>query len=284
MTKSQKLAFDERKEEGKLIEEIIPKEFHDFIPTVFSERPIGELPTRKPYNHAIDLVPDFKAQRQHPFRMDEKQKKAVEEFVEESLAKGFIKTSKSSQTSALFFVPKTNGHLRPVQDYRYINRHTIRNAYPLPRIDDLVDKMKDFDCYIKMDIRWGYNNIRIKEGDEWKAAFSCHLGSFEPLVMYFGLTNSPATFQAMMNDIFREEMLQGWLMDYMDDLMICGRCSNMPEHIERGRRIMQKLRDNDLFVKPDKCAFFVSQVDFLRLVVSNGQLKMNDAKVDGIAK
>jgi len=102
--------------------------------------------------------------------------------------------------------------------------------------------------------------------------------------MYFGLTNSPATFQAMMNDIFREEMLQGWLMDYMDDLMICGRCSNMPEHIERGQRIMQKLCDNNLFIKPDKCAFFVSQVDFLGLVVSNGQLKMNDAKVDGIAK
>jgi len=86
--------------------------------------------------------------------MDEKQKKAVEEFIEESLAKGFIKDSKSPQTSALFFVPKTDGHLCPVQDYQYINRHTIRNAYPLPRIDDLVDKMKDFDCYIKMDIRW----------------------------------------------------------------------------------------------------------------------------------
>jgi len=284
MTKSQKLAFDERKEEGKSIKEIIPEEFHDFIPTVFSERPIGELPTRKPYDHAIDLVPDFKAQRQHPFHMDEKQKKAVEEFVEESLAKGFIRDLKSPQTSALFFVPKTDGRLRPVQDYQYINRHTIRNAYPLPRIDDLVDKMKDFDCYVKMDIRWGYNNVRIKEGDEWKAAFSCHLGSFEPLVMYFGLTNSPATFQAMMNDIFREEMLQGWLMDYMDDLMICGKHSNMPELIDRGRRILQKLRDNDLFIKPDKCAFFVSQVDFLSFVVSNGQLKMNDAKVDGIAK
>jgi len=119
MTKSQKLAFDEQKEE-RLIKEMIPKEFHDFIPTVFSERPIGELPTRKPYDHAIDLVPDFKAQTQHPFCMDKKQKKAVEEFIEESLAKGFIKDSKSPQTSTLFFVPKTDGHLHPVQDYRYI--------------------------------------------------------------------------------------------------------------------------------------------------------------------
>src|SRR5205807_8708407 len=171
--------------------------------------------------------PDFKPQAQHPFRMNEKQKKAVSEFIQENLEKGFIRKSKSPQASSLFFVPKTDGRLRPVQDYRYINRNTIRNVYPFPRIDDLIDKMKDFDCYIKMDIRWGYNNVRIKEEDKWKAAFSCHEGLFEPLVMYFGLTNSPATFQAMMDDIFREEMLQGWLMDYMDDLLIGGRQDNM---------------------------------------------------------
>src|SRR6266568_1210074 len=144
--------------------------------------------------------------------------------------------------------------------------------------------MKDFDCYIKMDIQWGYNNIRIKEGDEWKAAFSCHEGLFEPLVMYFGLTNFPATFQAMMDNIFREEMLQGWLMDYMDDLLIGGRQDNMPELIEQGRRILKKLLECDLFVKPDKCAFFVKEVEFLGFVICNGQLKMNDTKVNGIAK
>jgi len=103
-----------------------------------------------------------------------------------------------------------------------------------------------------MDIQWDYNNVQIKEGDEWKAAFSCHLGLFEPLMMYFGPTNSPATFQAMMDNIFREEMLQGWLMDYMDDLMIGGRCDNMPKLIERGRCVLQKLYKNYLFVKPDK--------------------------------
>jgi len=134
--------------------------------------------------------------------MDQKQRKPVKEFVEESFAKGFIQKSKSPQASALFFVAKQDGRLCPVQDYRYLNKHTIRNVYPLPRIDDLVDKLKDFDCFIKMDIRQGYNNVWIKEGDKWKAAFSCHLGTFEPLVMYFGLTNSPATFQSMIDDIF----------------------------------------------------------------------------------
>ncbi len=166
--------------------------------------------------------------------MDQKQKATVSEFVKESLDKGFIQRSKSPQASTLFFIAKSDRRLRPVQDYHYINQNTVRNVYPLPRIDDLVDKLKDFDCFIKMDIQWGYNNVCIKEGDEWKAAFSCHKGLFEPLVMYFGLTNSPATFQAMMDDIFHQEMLQGWLMDYMDDLLVGGQQDNMQELIERG--------------------------------------------------
>ena len=89
-----------------------------------------------------------------------------------------------------------------------------------------------------MDIQWGYHNVRIKEGDEWKAAFSCHLGLFKPLVMFFGLTNSPATFQLMMDTIFRVEILQGWLKVYMDDLLICGRKENRDELVARGRHIL----------------------------------------------
>src|SRR6266540_7531328 len=128
-----------------------------------------------------------------------------------NLDKGFIQPFHSSQTSALFFVPKEDGKLCPIQDYCYLNSQTICNGYPLPRIDELIDDLHEYDCYIKMDIRWGYNNVCIKEGDEWKAAFSCREGSFEPLVMFFGLINSPATFQAMMNDIFSQELIKRWL-------------------------------------------------------------------------
>ncbi len=122
-----------------------------------------------------------------------------------------------------------------------------------------------------MDIRWGYNNVCIKEGDEWKAAFSCREGSFEPLVMFFGLTNSPATFQAMMNDIFSQELIQRWLKIYMDDLLICGRKSNLPELIARARKILQICQENDLFVKPDKCDFFVTTVEFLGFMIREGK-------------
>ena len=93
--------------------------------------------------------------------------------------------------------------------------------------------------YSKMDVRWGYNNIRIKEGDEWKAAFRTNRGLFEPLVMFFGLTNSPATFQTMMNDIFREEIAEGWVVIYMDDILVFSK--NKEEHREQVKRILEKL-------------------------------------------
>ena len=103
--------------------------------------------------------------------------------------------------SPFFFVKKKDGALRPVQDYRKLNEMTIKNRYPLPLIQELIDKLKSSKVFLKMDIQWGYNNIRIKEGDEWKAAFRMNKCLFKPTVMFFGLTNSPATFQAFMNHI-----------------------------------------------------------------------------------
>src|SRR6266545_3826948 len=215
------------------VEDLIPKELHDFIPTVFSEHPIRTLPTRKPYDHAIDLKPDFKPVIWKPFHLDQRQNKAVWTFIQENLDKGFIRPSHSSQTSALFFVPKEDGKLFPVQDYHYLNSQTIRNGYSLPHIDKLINNLYEYDCYIKMDIRWGYNNVCIKEGDECKVAFSCCKGSFEPLVMFFGLTNSPAIFQVMVNNIFSQELIQCWLKIYMDNLLICGQKSDFPKLIAR---------------------------------------------------
>jgi hypothetical protein len=106
--------------------------------------------------------------------------------------------------SPFFFVGKKDGKLRPVQDYRDLNDITVKNATPLPLIPDLIDKLQGARYFTKFDVRWGYNNIRIKAGDEWKAAFKCSFGLFEPLVMTFGLCNAPATFQSFMNSIFSD--------------------------------------------------------------------------------
>ena len=107
-----------------------------------------------------------------------------------------------------------------MQDYHKVNEWTVCNRYPLPLIPELINRVKGASLFSKFDVRWGYNNVRIKPGDEWKAAFITNQGLFEPRVMFFGLTNSPATFQTMKNAIFAEELLQGWLTIYMDDILV----------------------------------------------------------------
>ena len=110
------------------------------------------------------------------------------------MRKGYIRPLKSPQTSLVFFVGKKDGEKHTVMDYHRLNKQTVKNNYPLPLITNLVDSMENKKLFTKMDLRWGYNNVRIKEGDEWKAAFTTHVGLFELVVMFFGMTNSPATF------------------------------------------------------------------------------------------
>jgi len=212
MSHSQLFALEEEKKKIKPKEKIVPIEFHKYLDTVFSEREVRTLPPRLKYDHKIDLKPGFIPKRGVLFRQGPMQDQATREFLDENLEKGFIRESKSPQAATLFFIPKKDGRTRPVQDYCYLNEWTVKNAYPLPRIDDLIDKLVGKKLFIKMDIRWGYNNIRIHEGDEWKAAFICKYGLYEPLVMFFGLTNSPTTFQSMMNEIFHLEITQEWLV------------------------------------------------------------------------
>jgi len=120
-----------------------------------------------------------------------------------------------------------------------LNQGTVKNSHPLLRIDDLINGLHEFDLFLKFDVRWGYNNVLIKDRDQWKAAFACKEGLFEPLVVYFGLTNSPVTFQSKMDEIFKMERGQKWLKIYMDDILVCGKKINLPELIERGRQVLQ---------------------------------------------
>ena len=141
-------------------------------------------------------------------------------FVTEHEERGTIRPGIGPYAANTFYVKKKDGKLRPVQDYRPLNKWTKRDRNVSPLIPQVIDRLSGCTRFTKFDIWWGYNNIRIKEGDEWKAAFLTREGLFEPLVMFFGLTNSPATFQRMMNTIFWEEVTQGWLSVYMDDLAI----------------------------------------------------------------
>jgi len=149
---------------------------------------------RKIWDYAIDLKKTFKLRKRRIYPLSKNERKEVQNFVEDQLKKGYIRPSKSLQTSPVFFVGKKDRSKQMVMDYRNLNSQTVKNNYPLPLITELIDNMGSKKVFTKMDLRWGFNNVRIKERDEWKGAFTTHIGSFEPTIMFFGITNSPATF------------------------------------------------------------------------------------------
>jgi len=138
-----------------------------------------------------------------------------------------------------------------VQDYRHINQWTIKNGYLLPLIADILDGVGKRKEFTKLDLRWGYNNVRIKEGDEWKAAFTTHIGVYESTAMYFRLTNSPTTFQTMMNNLFRDLINQGDTAAFIDNILVA--TDTEKGHDELVEEMLKRLEENDLFVKPEKC-------------------------------
>ena len=209
------------------------------------------MPTRKTWDHAIDLREGFVPKKGKIYSLLRVEREEVQEFVKDQLRKGYIRPSKLPQMSLVFFVPKKDGKKRMVQDYRYLNSWTIKNNYPLPLILDLIDSIGKKKVFTKMDLRWGYNNVRIKEEDEWKAVFSMPEGSFEPIVMFFGLTNSPAIFQAMMNDLLRYLIVEEKVAVFINNVMVA--METEEGHNEIVEEVLRRLEENDLFVKPEKC-------------------------------
>ncbi len=235
----------------KTFEEMVPKHYHSFQ-DLFSKENFDELPKRKPWDHAIELVPNARSTldcKVYPLNRNKQER--LGEFLDENLESGRICPSKSPFASPFFFVKKKDGTLRPIQDYCKLNEMTIKNRYPLPLISELIDKLRSAKYFMKLDVRWGYNNVRIQEGDKEKAAFHTNRGLFEPTVMFFGLTNSPATFQWMMNDIFRDLIGEGKVTIYLNDILIFSK--NLDEHRRIVKRILQRLRENKLFLKAEKC-------------------------------
>ena len=172
---------------------------------MFSEEEAQRFPPSCPWDHAIDFkngTPDAIDCKVYPMTRTEDD--MLDKFIDKQLAKGYICPSISPYASSFFFIKKKDRKLRPVQDYWNINKWTVRNQYPLPLITTLIRELGGAMIYTKLDVRWGYNSVRIKAGDEHKAVFKTQRGLYEPTVMFFGLTNSPATFQAMMNALYRD--------------------------------------------------------------------------------
>ncbi len=222
-------------------------------------------------------------------RLSQTELEELNKFIKEHTTWGTIRPSKSPYATAFFFIKKKNSKLHPVQDYWPVNEWTIKNCYPLPLIPQLIDQLRGCTLFTKFDIKWGYNNVRIKDRDQWKAVFTTNKGLFEPTVMFFGLTNSPATFQTMMNTIFCNLITDGNMTVYMDDMAIhMARQTGETEddHVARHRTIvnevLQKLNDHDLYLNPEKCDFESPHIDFLGVRVVRGMVQMEQGKVDKV--
>ncbi len=176
-----------------------------------------------------------------------------------------------------------------MQDYRPVNMWTIRNKYLLPLIPQQIDCLRGCTLFTKLDIQWGYNAVRVKKGHKWKAAFTTNEGLYKPTIMFFRLTNSPITFQSMMNMLFHNQIASGELTVYMDDMamhMSPKEGETHEEHLECHQKIVNKvlaiLEQNDLYLNINKCKFEQPHIDFLGVRIENNQLKMEDAKIERV--
>jgi hypothetical protein len=264
----------------------LPPEYQEFA-RLFSDEAADRFPPSREWDHAIDLkpgAPDALDCKVYPMTRDEDT--ALEKFLDKMVGKGYIRPSKSPYASPFFFVKKKDGKLRPVQDYRRLNSHTVRNQYPLPLITQLISDLSGAHIFSKVDVRQGYNNVWIKKGDEWKAAFKTKFGHWEPLVMFFGLTNSPSTFQEMMNVIYKEVIeklaARGTIIRiYMDDIAITT-TGTLQDHIDAVRDVLRVAEQHDLYFKLSKCTFHASSIDYLGVIIEKGMTRMDPVKIAGI--
>jgi hypothetical protein len=168
----------------------------------------------------IELVPGAKPSSCKVYPIAPKEQAEMDEFIQENLSTGCICPLKSPMALPIFFIKKKDGLLHLMQDYRALNTMTIKNCYPLPLISELVNQLHGTKFFTNLDVQWRYQNVCMKEGDEWKAVFQTNRSLYKPLVMFFSLTNSPSTFQMMMNNIFQDLIMEGVVCVYLDDIMI----------------------------------------------------------------
>ena len=223
----------------------IPQVFQRYK-KVFSDEEAQRLPRHQPWDHKIDLILGQQMSKTSVYRLTPPEKIALKEYIEDGLKRGTLRRSEAPDACSFFFIDKKDGKLRPVQDYRPLNAITRKNVAPIPLIPELIDKLLGARFFTKLDVWWGYNNICIREGDEWKTAFKTPMGLYESLVMNFGLCNAPATFQTFMDEQFRDLIATGHIVVYLDNILIFA--DNEAELERLMHRVLQRLLDLDLFL------------------------------------
>ena len=251
-------------------------EFKDRFPETL---PDG-LPPERNVAHTIPVEPGSRPADRHMYRMSPAEKAEIQRQVTEGLKRGIIEPSTSPYGAPCLFVSKPDGSLRMCVDYRALNKVTVKNKYPLPRIDDLLDQLHGATVFSSLDLQSGYHQIRIKDEDVPKTAFKTPMGLYQFRVLAFGLTNAPATFQNVMNDVFRKH-LGKFVLVYLDYILIFSKTAE--EHEQHLKKVLKLLRKHDLYAKMSKCEFNTAELQFLGHIVGRGGIKMDPKKTAAIA-
>jgi hypothetical protein len=245
---------------------------------VFGDISPGRPPDRG-FEHAIELEEGTGAVITTSYRHPKAYKDEIERTIRELLAMGHIRPSSSPFASSVVLVKKKDGTLRMCIDYRALNKRTIKNRYPIPQIDELMDELKGAKYFSKIDLRSGYHQIRMREGDEYKTAFRCHYGHYKFLVMPFGLTNAPATFQSCMNHTFSQQ-LRKHLLVFFDDILIYSR--TWEEHLQHLDEVLGILDTQELYAKLSKCEFGLTEMLYLGHVIGAQGVQVHWDKIQVI--
>ncbi|GJZ71041.1 putative reverse transcriptase domain-containing protein, partial [Tanacetum coccineum] len=237
------------------------------------------LPPTRQVEFKIDLVPGAAPVARTPYRLAPSEMKELSEQLKELSDKGFIRPSSSPWGAPVLFVKKKDGSFWMCIDYRELNKLTVKNRYPLPRIDDLFDQLQGSSVYSKIDLRSGYHQLRVREEDIPKTAFRTRYGHYEFQVMPFGLTNAPAVFMDLMNRVCKP-YLDKFVIVFIDDILIYSKSKQ--EHEEHLKIILELLKKEELYAKFSKCEFWIPKVQFLGHVIDSEGIHVDPAKIESI--
>ncbi|CAN6292538.1 unnamed protein product [Urochloa humidicola] len=238
-----------------------------------------ELLPHRAADHHIPLLPGTKPVNIKPYRYAPSQKDEIEHQIKEMLRNGVIRPSSSPFASPVLLVKKKDGSWRFCVDYRHLNASTVKNKFPLPIVDELLDELSGARWFTKLDLRAGYHQIRLVEADEHKTAFRTHAGHWEFRVMPFGLTNAPATFQALMNSIFAL-LLRKCVLVFMDDILIYSQ--SIEDHQQHLQQVFDILRANKLFLKQSKCSFGQNRLEYLGHIIGENGVATDPSKLETV--
>lgn len=254
----------------------VPSHYHEFL-KVFDQAEADKLPPHRDCDHEIMLQPGTTPPHGPLYGMSEDELVVLRKFLQENLDKGFIRASTSPAASPVLFAKKPGGGLRFCVDYRALNAITIKNRYPLPLIQETLSQLSQAKYFTKLDVVAAFNRIRIKEGQEWMTAFNTRYGLFESLVMPFGLSNAPATFQARINEVLRP-FLDRFCTAYIDDILIYS--NDLASHRLHVKSVLCALEAAGLQLDVKKCEFETTEVKYLGMILSTTGVRMDPAKVD----